>query len=101
MATINARGQSGQTYTFSLHPFDTKFNPVGAVYMFLKGNVVLYVGKAKDLANRMSNHHKEEQARHLGAHQIGALVVSTEGERDRIERDLIASHQPVCNELLK
>lgn len=101
MSSINAKGQSGQSYSFDLYPFDTVFNPVSAVYMFLRDNVALYIGKAKDLSNRMSNHHKEDQAKRLGANRIGVLRVNADADRDRIERDLIASHQPQCNELLK
>lgn len=101
MANITAKGQSGQSYSFQLFPFDTKFNPVSAVYMFLQDNVALYIGKAKDLSNRMSNHFKESEARRLGANRIAVLPVDTEAERDQIERDLISSHQPTCNELLK
>ena len=101
MANISAKGHSGQTYSFQLFPFETKFNPVSAVYMFLKDNAALYIGKAKDLNNRMANHHKEDQAKRLGANRIAILQVGTEAERDRMERDLIASHQPACNEQLK
>lgn len=101
MPSINAKGQSGQLYSFEMFPFETKFNPVSAVYMFLKDATALYIGKAKDLSNRMSDHHKEDKARRLGANRIAVLQVRTEVERDRIERDLIASHKPACNEQLK
>ncbi|KAF0165588.1 MAG: hypothetical protein FD157_1215 [Rhodocyclaceae bacterium] len=101
MVTINAKGQSGHMYPFQVFPFEAKFNPVSAVYIFLRDNVALYIGKAKDLSNRMSNHHKEDQAKRLGANRIAVLQVGTEAERDRIERDLIMSHQPTCNEQLK
>lgn len=101
MATISAKGNSGRIYAFDLYPFDTTFRAIGAVYLFLMDRVVLYVGKTKDLSNRMSGHHKESEARRLGANRIGVLQLVSERDRDLIERDLIASHKPRCNELLK
>jgi excinuclease UvrABC nuclease subunit len=101
MQSIKATGISGSSYTFEIYSFETPFNPVGAIYIFLRDTIAIYVGKAKDLSSRLSNHHKEQEARRLGANRIAVLVVGDEATRDRIERDLIPALQPACNDLLK
>ncbi|MBK8372537.1 MAG: excinuclease ABC subunit C [Saprospiraceae bacterium] len=79
------------------------------VYRFLDGNgTILYVGKAKNLKNRLSSYfgEKSHQAyktvtlvRH--AHKIEFTVVTSENDALLLENNLIKQHQPRYNVRLK
>ncbi len=79
------------------------------VYRFLDGNgSILYVGKAKNLKNRLSSYfgEKSHQAyktvtlvRH--AHKIEFTVVTSENDALLLENNLIKQHQPRYNVRLK
>ena len=107
LGTIDLKGASGRSWTFDVYPRDTTFNAVGAVYIQSErtrkpngggSHRFIYVGQTGDLSNRPLNHHKKGC---FDRHGANSLLVYTEGsERTRlvIERDLIASLNPPCND---
>ncbi|MDP5239910.1 hypothetical protein Q9Q94_10220 [Uliginosibacterium sp. 31-16] len=91
---------------FDAHAPDVNWNDVGGIYIMAKkqpsgGWHPFYIGQAKSLKDRLSNHEQWPSARRLGATHILAAVVGQQAERDRIERDLIQSTQPQLNTQLK
>ena len=53
--TVTVRGASGTIYRFTVFPWGTNFNPVGAVYLILRKKYpndnysILYIGQTKRL----------------------------------------------------
>jgi hypothetical protein len=97
IGNINAQGASGAQYAFSLYPLNTDFKPLGAVYMFLKGDVPVYVGETRDLSQRFDDHHKADEIRSHLADRIAILVESDGGRRLYIEADLLRNYRWPCN----
>lgn len=78
------------------------------VYVFRSAQVVIYVGKAKDLASRLSNYFATGESQSPKAASIVAMADSvdwilTENEVDALilENELIKKHQPRFNVRLK
>lgn len=103
---ITWRGASGQSYTFETHPIGTQFNAVSGVYIACKrlisGNFeALYVGEAQSLYDRLNagaaNHDGLKCAFRNSMSHIGALVISGNADRLRIETDLRHGLNPSCN----
>ncbi|MBP6826803.1 MAG: excinuclease ABC subunit C [Saprospiraceae bacterium] len=79
------------------------------IYKFIDaGGVILYVGKAKNLRNRLSNYFGDKKyqlaktkvlVRH--AHHIEFTLVETEHDALLLENSLIKKHQPRYNVMLK
>lgn len=99
-------GKSGRDYEFETFPIGTQFNHVSGVYIacrqLLPGNFeALYVGEAQSLVDRLNtganNHDGIKCALRNGATHIGALFVSSDTERLRIETDLRHALNPSCN----
>ena len=86
--------------TLPIHPGIYKFvDPKG---------VILYVGKAKNLRNRLSNYFGERKDRQLKtkslvrlAHHIEFTIVESEQDALLLECQLIKQHQPRYNVMLK
>jgi hypothetical protein len=107
LGTINLKGASGKSWTFNVWPRDTEFNAVGAVYVQsvrtrkadgTGTHKFIYVGQTGDLSDRPLNHHKKGC---FDRHGANCLLIYTEGnEKTRltIERDLIDSLDPLCND---
>jgi len=82
---------------------------VPGIYKFLDaGDVILYVGKAKNLRNRLSSYFGDKKhttaktkalVRH--AHHIEFTMVETETDALLLENTLIKQHQPRYNVMLK
>lgn len=74
------------------------------VYLFRKDGVPIYIGKAKNLRNRVAQHFKSEgksaQFTRL-AHSLDFIVTSNEIEALILEANLIKQHRPHYNVLLK
>lgn len=83
------------SYEFSVHELNVTWSHVGAVYLFCGVKqpenqwIPLYVGRADDLADRLSTHERWPEAVQLGAN------------RERIERELIQAYQPQLNVQLR
>ncbi len=79
------------------------------IYKFLDPEgVILYVGKAKNLRNRLNsyfgdknNHTAKTKALVRHAHQIEFTIVETETDALLLENTLIKKHQPRYNVMLK
>ena len=98
-------GQSGIHYSFEVYPRGTQFNHVAAVYLVTKRTIqngrgvheIIYVGETADLAERFSNHHKEDCFNMSGANCICVHLEKDAGARLRKEADLVEAHKPPCN----
>lgn len=98
IGSINAKGKSGVPYSFALYPMNTDFKPLGAVYIFLRGNDPVYVGVTKDLSTRFDGHHKAREILRHRADRLGILLEANESRRLAIEADLLANYAWPCNE---
>lgn len=108
MATIIHKGRSGKKYTFKLYLIGTKFNKVGAVYYIgkrmKKPNINsytykdIYFGETSDLSTRFESHHKQSCFDTNNANAIGVFREGNEAKRKNIERDILQSYLPSCNE---
>lgn len=79
------------------------------IYKFVDlGGVILYVGKAKNLKNRLSSYFGERKDRHpktralvKHAHHVEYTLVESEQDALLLESTLIKKHQPRYNVMLK
>jgi excinuclease ABC subunit C len=77
------------------------------VYIFKKGNKVLYVGKAKNIRERLLQHYKQAQENRKehaivnGSDRIDWILTRNEYEALVLEVDLIQLHKPKYNVLHK
>lgn len=106
IANLSLTGESGNMYQFSVYPFDTKFNSVGAVYVITRRTVkadgkgdhhVIYVGETENLGDRFDNHHK---AGCFDRHNANCICVHRDNDgRSRLDKeaDLIKANSPACN----
>lgn len=60
-----------------------------------------YIGKAKNLRDRLCGHDQWALAVRMGATHVLAMIVPTEIERDRLEALLIAEIDPPLNKQLR
>jgi excinuclease UvrABC nuclease subunit len=99
-------GKSGARYEFETFPVGTQFNHVSGVYIacrrLITGNFeALYVGEAQSLFDRINsgaaNHDGLKCAARNGMTHIGAILVSGNAERLRVETDLRHALNPSCN----
>ena len=107
LGKIELKGASGNSWSFDVYPRDTEFKAVGATYVqsvrTAKPNGsgshdFIYVGQTGDLSNRPLNHHKKTCFDRHGANALLILVENSERTRLSIERDLINSLKPPCND---
>ncbi len=97
----------GNSHKGDVHSLGTEFNEGwSGVYLFLKqepfqsGYTILYVGQTASFAQRLNYltaHHKWACAEARGATNIMTLVVWGERVRLALERDLIQTYDPPCN----
>lgn len=104
METVQADGSSGMSYSFSVYPWGTEFQPVGGVYLVLRAaegrTDVVYVGQTGDLSDRFDNHHKLYCFERNGKTHIAVMAEGVEARRLRIEQDLIRNYNPSCNDTI-
>lgn len=85
-------------------PYDfvnANFNEVSVVYAVVDKNKLIYVGITDNLKERMSGHHKEDCWRRniSGTNCLYVLSISSERDREIIERRIIDRYNPVCNKI--
>lgn len=106
IATIMFIGKSGNRYTFNTYSENTKFQNIGAVYIFTKryqdasgtySQIPLYIGESGELGTRIENHEKWPCVMRQGCTHISIMSESDGRKRLDIETDLIQGYQPVCN----
>ena len=99
-------GASGQSYRFETYTIGTKFNSVSGVYIACKrlvsGNFeALYIGETESFYDRLNAgavyHDGLKSAARSGMTHIGALVVTGNAQRIRVETDLRHGLNPSCN----
>lgn len=103
---LKIKGISGHEYIFPVyrmpHP---NFKAEGGVYIFTElqgngGHRHIYLGITNDLSERFDNHHKIDCISNNGATHLSAFLESSEDERKRIEKDILAAITTTCNEQL-
>jgi len=92
----------------SLKKYANRLTTKPGIYMMLNSNdVVIYVGKAKNLKNRVSSYftHTKKTAKTDAIlekiHKIEFTITQTEREALILENSLIKEHKPKFNVLLK
>lgn len=100
--SVTLKGNSGRSYDFDVYPWNTSFNPIGAVYAVLKKNgsnfTILYIGQTNDLSERFDNHHKQGCFDRNNKTHIAIHTESSESRRFNIETDLVRNYSPTCND---
>ncbi len=102
-------GASGKKYNFIVYSTDTKFNDVGAVYIFKKryrksdGSykyTPLYIGQTNSLKDRIPSHEEWPCVRRHGVNSICIHLDESKSSRLVKEKDLIdrGSSPPPCND---
>ena len=101
--TTTLKGESGITYFFNISPWESFFQPLGAVYAVLSKNrnkgayKVIYVGQTGDLSKFFGVHVKKSCLDYYRRTHIGVHIEPDEEKRLLIEADLIVNYKPVCN----
>jgi len=107
LGTMTLTGKSGKQYSFEVYPWGTTFSAVGAVYYISKrtpkvdggaDHAKIYIGQTNDLSERFDNHHKADCFTKHGANAISVHRDDNEDSRLAKESDLIADHNPPCND---
>jgi hypothetical protein len=106
LATATWTGQSGENYSFTVYPINTRFRAVGAVYIFSKRTIsngsathrFIYIGETGDLSTRFDNHHKANCIAKNEANCISIHLEDSDDRRLEIETDLCRLHDTPCND---
>lgn len=107
IGTMTVTMASEEAYKFSVYPWDTVFNPVGAIYVITKctikpdGNadhLPIYVGYTDDLSACFGNHHRADCFKRHGANCVCVLGIEDEQLRSKIKLYITGQYNPVCND---
>lgn len=99
--TLTARMAGGKHLSFRLYDKNTAFKDVPALYVFLDDqNHALYIGQTTELGTRLANHHKWYEASQKGFSVIGVCMDVPRSLLEEVERELIQTYRPVCNDIL-
>jgi excinuclease UvrABC nuclease subunit len=101
--TIYWEGASGKKYKYWISPIGVDFKDEPGNYIFAKktstgGWRPVYIGQAKSLKDRLSNHNEAACAKRNGATHIHTHTNSQKQDRLAEEADLIRKWKPVCND---
>ncbi|WP_304952242.1 GIY-YIG nuclease family protein [uncultured Alistipes sp.] len=112
-SSLTVVGSSKTEYKFDVYTIsnfdDIDFDAEGGIYIFTRRKIddngkyrhqIIYCGKTNDLSSRFNNHHKEKDIIKHHANCICVKIVSTENERDKIERDILEGNNFPCNDQL-
>jgi|SRR6185312_6913408 hypothetical protein len=107
-SVTTAKGASGRTYQFQLHPVGTGYNDRSGVYIFVKraangGWDALYIGETGSFKRRLTDelrlHHQWQRVVAHGATHIATLhVPGALALREDIETDLRRAILTPCND---
>ncbi len=98
-------GKSKRVYSFDLYVWGTEFVTFPAVYIVSERSrktgmdSVIYIGQTADMGERLTSHHRSNCFIEHNCTHVGIYVEDNELERRRIEKDLIASQKPPCNDI--
>ncbi len=101
--TINWPGESGAKYRYWFVDIEATIQAVSGNYMFVKkvsatGWVPVYIGESENLADRLPNHDRWNDAKRAGATHVMAHTTPTgESARMKEEKDLIQRWSPPLN----
>lgn len=91
----------------NLFIFNKNFPSTSGVYFFKnKDNIILYIGKAKNLERRILSYNTDRQVdwkiKYLLKKTYAIDYIETKSEKEALllEADLISRHKPLCNKLL-
>ena len=100
------KGQSGQSYKFTVYTYDQAFKRVPAVYAVARRSKthtggykdsVIYIGQTSVLPERFVDHDDEACFKQNRANCIWIHLDADFKSRLQKERDLLAAHRPPCN----
>ena len=105
VGTMQWTGASGREYPFDIYEIGSRFQAVGAVYIFSKvapggeggGHTPIGVGQTESLAERFDRHHLNTCAMEHGANRICVHPEEDDDARLAIERDLRLKWRAPCN----
>jgi hypothetical protein len=101
------KGVSGATYRFDVYTLDTKFNNIGALYIYSTRTVdsegrgkhkVLYIGEARELKDRIAYHEMWPCFERYSVNCICIHPDKDEDSRLRKQADLLRAIETPCNE---
>jgi hypothetical protein len=104
-STINFKGKSGERYRFQAWPIDTKFKPMGGIYIVTKRECLdrtfptkathrcLAIGQTADLAALAFTEAELSKLTTQGANCICVYALADETRRVEIEKDLIEGNE--------
>ncbi len=96
------RGVSGARYQFAAYPKHYSWKEVPGVYAILRWTgaqwIVLYIGEAENLKNRLSCHHRQTCFDRNGWTHLAFLREPSSMRRVAIERDVMQAYKPTCNQ---
>lgn len=102
---IRFSATNGRQYIFTVYASNSGWNPVGGVYLFARPSTlrsgtwdVFYIGRTDNFSKRLPNHERLNEASRMGATHIAAVVISTESEREQVEREMIQQIRPPLND---
>lgn len=105
--TITFQDKKQEKYIFYVYQKDYKFDNISVIYAFIYRKIVnnkavtnvLYIGESEDFGQRLDNHEKKScpEIKKYWTHIAIMPVKDDEGERKRIESNLIAHYNPPCN----
>jgi hypothetical protein len=104
MSEAVLKGETGKLYRFAVLRPDEAFPEGPAVYAFAKPNfsgrgwTPVFLSRTANLAVRMANHERWEEARLLGATDVLLLSFPERADREACENDLCAAIKPVMND---
>lgn len=97
-------GVNGEEFSFAVYPKHISVNKGPALYSFLKRvngkYYVLYIGQTTDLAERLPNHHKWEEASRNGFEFLAICRSVSVRNLESAEASLIQKYKPRCNEVV-
>lgn len=93
---------NGSKIDLTIYRLNTRWNSVGGLYVFTYKKVnghwkALYIGQTDDLSSGLSSHERLNEAIDKGATHIHAIAISSQSDREKYERMLIAYLQPPMN----
>lgn len=104
IANLVFTGVDGKKFSFAVYPKNIRVNKGAALYSFLKRvdgkYYVLYIGQTTDLAERLVNHHKWEEASKAGFEFLAICRNVQARDLESAEASLIQKYHPRCNEVV-
>lgn len=104
--TVTLEGRSGNSYSFRVYVWNTKFKPIAGIYVVAARSVEpgkpasyepIFVATAEDLSKAIDDHPRTDCFQLYYANVVGLLQHDDAAARDAIAADLVAGLKPPCN----